>query len=99
MKDDVSLEKVMGTIKNWTEEKANTPTPTLLVSLDDSSFHVSYYAGMGNSDSTPLSKFLPLYQATVEKLYEQGRLVEKGLAFTLYPGSHRFKSVVLKTSS
>ncbi|MCH2056756.1 MAG: hypothetical protein MK214_09160 [Thalassotalea sp.] len=96
MKDDVSLEKVMGTIKNWTEEKANTPTPSLLVSLDDGSFHVGYYAGMGNSDSSPLSKFMPLYQATVEKLYQQGRLVETGRAFTLYPGSHRFKSLILE---
>ncbi|GEA03880.1 hypothetical protein KUL17_27770 [Alteromonas sp. KUL17] len=94
MKDDVSLEKVMGTIKNWTEKKVNIPTPSLLVSLEDGSFHVSYYAGMGNSDSSPLSKFFPLYRATVEKLYEQGRLIETGRAFTLYPGSHRFKSLI-----
>lgn len=95
MTDDVSINKVMDALRQWTDEKVHSPS--LLVSIDNGTFHLGYYVGMGSSDSASIDKFSPLYKTTIEQLFREGQLQASGRVFTLYPGSERFKKLTFKT--
>ena len=95
MTDDVSINKVMDALRQWTDEKGHSPS--LLVSVDNGSFHLGYYVGMGSSDSASIDKFPPLYKTTIEQLFLKDKLQASGRVFTLYPGSERFKKLTFKT--
>lgn len=91
------IDEVISNIRKWTsDEKKNFPSPTLLVSTDDGSFHVSFYAGMGSSDSASIENYPSLYRTTIEQLVSDGQLEAVGRTFTLYPGSDRFKKMIFK---
>ncbi|WP_370245940.1 hypothetical protein [Marisediminitalea sp.] len=96
MTSNPDINEVMDTLRKWTDEKKNFPSPTLLVSTDDGSFHVCFYAGMGSSDSTSIDNYHPLYRATIEKLTQEGQLEVIGRTFTIYPGSDRFRKMIFK---
>jgi len=95
MTDDTALNDVMETIRKWTDENTS-PSPSLLMSIENGSFHVGFYTGMGTSDSASIDKFSPLHRTTIEQLYRQGQLEVVGRAFTLYPGSDRFRKLIFK---
>ena len=95
MTDDTELNDVMKTIRKWTDETPS-PSPSLLISVDNGSFHIGYYTGMSTSDSASIDKFSPLHRTTIEQLYRQGKLEVVGRAFTLYPGSDRFRKLIFK---
>ena len=95
MSDDVSVNKVMNTLRQWTDERVNSPS--LLVSIDDGSFHLGHYVGMGSYDSASIDKYSPLYKSTIEQLFLKDKLQASGRVFTLYPGSERFKKLTFKT--
>ena len=95
MTEDTALNDVMETIRKWTDEKPSS-SPSLLISVENGSFHVGYYTGMGTSDSASIDKFSPLHRTTIEQLYRQGQLEVVGRAFTLYPGSDRFRKLLFK---
>ena len=94
MSDDVSVNKVMNTLRQWTDERVNSPS--LLVSIDDGSFHLGHYVGMGSSDSASIDKYSPLYKSAIEQLFREGQLQASGRVFTLYPGSDRFKRLIFR---
>ena len=52
MTDSAAINEIMLALKKWTDEKVHSPS--LLVSTDNGSFHVAYYAGMGSYDSVPI---------------------------------------------
>ena len=85
-------QKTLSKVRSWTTGDSNSPT--LLISQNDGSFHLGYYAGMGNLDNTPIEQLDPQYKATISQLYISGKLIESGKAFTLYPGSDSFKKLV-----
>ncbi|WP_448549770.1 hypothetical protein [Thalassotalea fusca] len=87
----LSQEDVNNAIREWT--KNDSSSPSLLISQDDGSYHLGYYAGMGNSDSTPIEKFEPLFKKTINQLYQSGELKASGKEFTQYPGSDFFKKL------
>lgn len=88
----LSQEDVNNAIRKWT--KNDSSSPSLLISQDDGSYHLGYYAGMGNSDSTPINKFEPLFQKTIDQHYQSGKLLVTGKSFTLYPGSDVFRKLI-----
>jgi len=89
---DNAFDEIMDNLKHWTSEEIHSPS--LLMSLDNGSFHLGYYAGMGNSDSSPIDNFSPLYRTKINQLYREGQLEVTGRAFSLYPGSGRFRKLV-----
>ena len=89
---DNAFDEIMDNLKHWTSDEIHSPS--LLISLDDGSLHLGYYAGMGSSDSSPIDNFSPLYRTTIEQLYRQGQLEVKGRVFSLSPGSGRFRKLV-----
>lgn len=95
MKNNPDINEVMSTLRKWTDE--NVHSPSLLLSLENGSFHVGYYVGMGSSDNTPIDNYPPLYNRTIEQLFHEGQLQASGRVFTLYPGSDRFKKLTFKT--
>ena len=95
MSSDSNTEQIIETLKKWTEHGVSSPS--LLMSLDDGSFYVSYYQGMGNSDYTSIDRFLPQYKVVIEQLYREGKLKVSGLPFSLYPDSDRFRKLRLET--
>ncbi len=86
----------MGKVKYWVNDSEGGPS--LLISVNNESFHLGYYTGMGNSDNTPIEKLAPEYKEVIIALYHSGDLVEAGRAFTLYPGSDLFKKLTLNES-
>lgn len=94
MRKYVTREYVISKLKEWSSDEFGTPN--LLVSQDDGSFHLGYYAGMGNSDNTPIEKLEPIYKEVIVRLYQSGVLQASGKAFTLYPGSDSFKKVLFQ---
>ena len=96
MTSNPDIKEVMDTLRKWTEEEKHFPSPTLLVSTNDRSFHVGYYAGMGSSDSASIDNYPSLYRTTIEQLLSDGQLEAVGRTFTLYPGSDRFQKVIFK---
>ena len=97
MTDSAAINEIMLALKKWTDEKVHSPS--LLVSTDNGSFHVAYYAGMGSYDSVPIENSSPLYKSKIEQLFKNGELSVSGRAFTLYPGSDRFKKLIFKKKS
>lgn len=97
MHSDIKTEQIIETLKKWTEDGVSSPS--LLISLDDDSFYVSYYQGMGNSDYTSIDKFSPRYKTAIEQLYREGKLKVSGQPFTLYPDSDRFRKLRLETGN
>jgi len=95
MSSDSNTEQIIETLKKWTEHGVSSPS--LLMSLDDGSFYVSYYQGMGNSDYTSIDKFSSQYKTVIEQLYSEGKLEVSGQPFTLYPDSDRFRKLRLET--
>lgn len=93
MSEPVTKEEVIKKIKNWTTQ--NSDSISVLISQEDGSFHVCYYAGMGDSNNTPIEKLAPQYKVVITELYESGELIESGRAFTLYPGSDSFRKLKL----
>lgn len=91
MSQQITQEEVIENIKEWSKE--NNKSPSLLISQDDGSYHLSYYCGMGGSDNRPIEKLSPLYKKTIAKLHKSGKLKEFSHPFTLYPGSHIFKKL------
>ncbi|MBO9489843.1 hypothetical protein J7384_05665 [Endozoicomonas sp. G2_1] len=79
-------------LQEWTS--ADNHSISLLLSVDDGSFHLGYYMGMGNSDNTPIESLEPLYKKTIEELIKANKLASVGQAFTLYPGSPLFRKLV-----
>lgn len=96
MTSNPDIKEVMDTLRKWTEEEKHFPSPTLLVSTDGGSFHVSFYAGMGSYDSASIDNYPSLYRTTIEQLASDGQLEAVGRAFTLYPGSDRFRKLIFK---
>ena len=97
MNSDFNTKQIIKTLKKWTEDGVGSPS--LLISLDDDLFYVSYYQGMGNSDYTSVDKFLPQYKTVIERLYREGKLKASGQPFTLYPDSDRFRKLRLETEN
>ena len=97
MNSDFNSDKIIETLKRWTED--GTSSPSLLISLDDNSFYVSYYQGMGNSDYTSIDKLSPQYKTLIEKFYREGKLKASGQPFTLYPDSDRFRKLKFETGN
>ena len=97
MDTDFNTEQIIETLKTWTEDGFSSPS--LLISLDDDLFYVSYYQGMGNSDYTSIDKFLPQYKTVSEQLYREGKLKVSGQPFSLYPDSDRFRKLRLETGN
>lgn len=96
MTSNPDIKVVMDSLRKWTEEEKHLPSPTLLVSTDDGSFNVGYYCGMGSYDSASIDNYPSLYRATIEQLVSDGQLEAVGRAFTLYPGSDRFRKLIFK---
>ncbi len=94
MNSDFNTRNIMETLKKWTEDGISSPS--LLISLDDDSFYVSYSQGMGNSDYTSIDKFSPQYKTVIEQLYLEGQLKVSGQPFTLYPDSDLFRKLRLE---
>ncbi|MGZ9899868.1 hypothetical protein [Shewanella gaetbuli] len=67
--------------------------PSILI-CEDGTFHIAYYAGMGNANNIPIEKVDPLYKIIIMDLYESKKLKEVGDPFTLYPSSGLFKKLV-----
>jgi len=95
MNSDFNTKQIIKTLKKWTEDGVGSPS--LLISLDDDLFYVSYYQGMGSSDYNSIDKFLPQYKTVIEQLYREGKLRASGQPFTLYPDSDRFRKLRLET--
>ena len=72
MTDSAAINEIMLALKKWTDEKVHSPS--LLVSTDNGSFHVAYYAGMGSYDSVPIENYSPLYKSKIEQLFKNGEL-------------------------
>ena len=94
MNSDFNTKQIIKTLKKWTEHGVGAPS--LLISLDDDLFYVSYYQGMGSSDYNSIDKFLPQYKTVIEQLYREGKLRASGQPFTLYPDSDRFRKLRLE---
>jgi hypothetical protein len=96
MKDNkkITLQYVDEKLIEWTNE--GTDSPSLLISKEDGSYHLGYYAGMGNSDNTPIEKLEPLFKKTIIEYYQSGKLKESGKTFSLYPGSGFFRKLVFE---
>ncbi|MCG7643880.1 hypothetical protein MHM99_20625 [Alteromonas sp. MmMcT2-2] len=45
MNSESNTEQIIETLKKWTEDGVGSPS--LLISVDDNSFYVSHYQGMG----------------------------------------------------
>lgn len=86
----------IGNIKSWTNEEISSPY--LLISQEDSTLHLGYYAGMGTADSTPIEQLPPIYKEIIGAWLESGVLRQAGESFPLYPGSHMFKRLILDYS-
>ena len=97
MNSDFNTKQIIKTLKKWTEDGVGSPS--LLISLDDDLFYVSYYQGMGSSDYNSIDKFLPQYKTVIEQLYREGKLRASGQPFTLYPDSDRFRKLRLETEN
>lgn len=95
--DDLTTEDVMDALMKWTSDELHSPS--LLISLDNGSYHLGYYAGMGSSDSASIDNYSPLYKTTIEQLLRKGQMEASGRAFTLYPGSDRFKKLTFKKAT
>ena len=95
MNSNSNTEQIIETLKKWTEDGIGSPS--LLISVDDDSFYVSYYQGMGNSDYTSIDKLSPQYKTLIEQFYREGKLKVSGQPFTLYPDSDRFRKLRLET--
>jgi len=91
MNSDLNTKQITETLKKWTEDGISSPS--LLMSLDDELFYVSFYQGMGNSDYLSIDQFSPQYKTVIEQLYREGMLKATGQPFTLYPDSDRFKKL------
>lgn len=94
MSKPITEEYVLSKLREWAGDEIGTPN--LLVSRDNGSFHLGYYAGMGNSDNTPIEKLDPIYKKIIEQLYRSGALQVSGKAYTLYPGSDFFLKLAFK---
>ena len=90
-KQALSQYDVDNTIEQWAKSDGNSPS--LFISQSDNSYHLGYYSGMGNSDSTSIDKFDPLFKKTITQLHQSGELIESGKKFTLYPGSDTFRKL------
>ncbi|CAI4163587.1 conserved hypothetical protein [Alteromonas macleodii] len=97
MNSESNTEQIIETLKKWTEDGVGSPS--LLISVDDNSFYVSHYQGMGNSDYTSIDRFLPQYKVVIEQLYREGKLKVSGLPFSLYPDSDRFRKLRLEAEN
>ncbi len=83
-------------IRSWTNEEISSPY--LLISQEDCTLHLGYYAGMGTADSTPIEQLPPIYKEIIGAWLESGLLRQAGESFPLYPGSHLFKRLILDCS-
>lgn len=85
-------DKVNAAIRNFCS--GDTSKPSLLIS-EKGEFLVSFYAGMGSTDTITMEKLDPLYKIMITDLYESGKIQETGESFSLYPHTIYFKKLVL----
>lgn len=84
------------TVRQWADESSGSPS--LLISQDDNTIHLSHYAGMGNTEVEPIESLKPEYRQLILNLFNEGSLVvSERRAFTLYPGSPFYKRLVMKS--
>lgn len=95
MKEPLTEQYVLNKLREWTSNEKFTPS--LLISQDDASFHLGFYQGMGNSDSTPIERLDPLYKEIINQLYQEGELQASGKAYKFYPGSDFFNKLVFSS--
>ncbi|WP_105255660.1 hypothetical protein [Pseudoalteromonas sp. T1lg75] len=97
MKQQLTQDKIISKVKLWAAKEATTPI--LLISQEDGSYHIGYYAGMGNYDHTPIDKLPLIYKEVIEQFYNLGYLQEAGKPFMIYPGGYHFKKLVLNKNN
>lgn len=96
MAKQLTQDEVNVKLKEWASP--HNHSISLLLSVDDGSFHLCYSLGMGSSDNTPIESLEPLYKKTIEVLIKAEQLSPTGQSFTLYPGSPLFRKLIFVES-